>query len=474
MRKKFISVLSLLASDFLCIFLCFFVAFLIRKEILPSIIPELKTRPVYIEGYFRQFYMYLVWVIVFYYEKLYTMRYTFWDEAQKLFKATTISFALVMLTVYMTAQWLKFSRLVILEAWIFSILLLPVFRYGIKSILLKYGFWRKKVIIIGSIDSSTSLIKAIRENKILGFEIVGCLCDDPLDKEKTINGVQILGRIDEIEKWKKTTGFEDIIVTLPDMPREKLIPLMKIWDQISDTIRYIPRTGDLISTGVNIENIGSVLSLAVRKNLFKPWNILVKSVFDFILAFIIFVLLLPFFLIAAAAIKIDSRGPVFFVQERFGKREKRFQCFKFRSMYQDADERLETHLWKNPEAGEEWKKYKKLKANDPRVTRVGRFLRKYSLDELPQLINILKGEMSLVGPRPYILTELKDYSYYKTILSQVKPGITGLWQISGRSLLTFQERLNLDEHYIRNWSLWLDVVILIKTIQAASSGKGAF
>ena len=280
--------------------------------------------------------------------------------------------------------------------------------------------------------------------------------------------------MDDIEKWKEKTGFEDIIITLPNVPRDKFISLLKEWDSLAETIHYIPRTGDLISTGIEIENIGKVLSLSVRKNLHKPWNILIKSIFEFLLGIFLFILSIPFFLLIAAAIKLDSRGSVFFIQQRFGKRGKRIRLIKFRSMFNDADSRLEQHLKAKSQAKKEWLKYKKLKKYDPRVTRMGKFLRKYSLDELPQLFNVLKGDMSLVGPRPYIMEELKEVESVKSILLQVKPGITGLWQISGRCLLPFKERLNLDEHYIRNWAFWLDIVILIKTIKVSALGKGAF
>jgi undecaprenyl-phosphate galactose phosphotransferase len=243
---------------------------------------------------------------------------------------------------------------------------------------------------------------------------------------------------------------------------------------VSDKIRYIPQTSDLVTTGIEIENVGKVLSLVVRKNLHKPWNIFIKTVFEYVLAVSLFILLIPAFLVISAAIRLDSPGPVLFVQKRYGKRGKVIKVVKFRSMHTDADRRLEEYLRKNPGARQEWSQYKKLKTNDPRVTRVGSFLRKYSLDELPQLLNVFKREMSIVGPRPYLQEELEEVKQVKSLLFQVRPGITGLWQTSGRSLVPFGERLNLDEYYIRNWSLWLDIVILIKTVKVAASGLGAF
>jgi Undecaprenyl-phosphate galactose phosphotransferase WbaP len=286
--------------------------------------------------------------------------------------------------------------------------------------------------------------------------------------------VAVLGHYDDIEMWQERTKFEDIIVTFPDTPAEQLIALLKRWDGVGETIRYIPQTGELISTGVEVENIGRVLSLTIRKNLHKPWNILIKSSFEFILSLVLLVLLFPAGLVIAAAVRLDSRGPVFFTQSRYGKRGRLIRIVKFRSMHADADARLEEYLRANGTAREEWVRYRKLRNSDPRVTKVGAFLRRHSLDELPQILNVLAGQMSLIGPRPYLQEELAEVKQSKSVLFQVRPGITGLWQISGRSNVSFADRLLLDEHYIRNWSLWTDVTILIKTAGAIVSGSGAF
>lgn len=170
---------------------------------------------------------------------------------------------------------------------------------------------------------------------------------------------------------------------------------------------------------------------------------------------------------------MDSEGPVFFNSERIGRNGKLFKCYKLRSMYVNADEIFEKYLSQNLQAKEEWKKYQKLKENDPRLTRVGKFIRKYSLDELPQIFNVLKGEMSLVGPRPYLPREkalMKNW--YNDIIS-VLPGMTGYWQVNGRSNVNFTGRMEMDNWYIKNWSIWIDIVLLIKTVKVVLKGKGA-
>lgn len=472
--NKAVTVLALIASDSLAVFLCIFLAYLVRTKLLPLVSPELFRLHVIFQAYLAKFFMFFIWIVVFMYEKLYTKRLTFWEEVRVLVKSTSISFALVMVAVFVTKKYYPFSRAILLFAWILSFAALPGFRYAAKLLLLRLGLWRKKVIIIGSREGTAKVIETIVHNPTMGYVVVGCLTDDRAKIGTSVAGVPVLGHFDEIEVWKSRTGFEDIIVTFPNIPRDRLIGLLKRWENISDTIRYIPQTGDLITTGIEIENIGKILALAVRKNLHKPWNVAVKSVFEFSLALVLFLLLLPFLAAIAAAVKLDSRGPVFFVQERFGKRGRVIRVIKFRSMYTDAEARLTDYLTAHPEAREEWETFKKIKNGDPRTTRVGRFLRRFSLDELPQLLNVLRGEMSLVGPRPYIREELEEVKQVKSLLFQVKPGITGLWQTSGRSLVPFSERLDLDEYYIRNWSLWMDVVILLKTLRTTASGKGAF
>jgi Undecaprenyl-phosphate galactose phosphotransferase WbaP len=474
MQKKLLTAALLVGGDAAALVGCFILGFVIRNSALPLFFAGGRIRQAFLSIYLGKSFMIIVWVVVFLYEGLYTKRYFFWDEVRHLIKSTTIAFSLIMIALFLSHQVILFSRLIIILAWLLSMVFLPLVRLLVRRILFLLGLNTKKVIILGSHETSATLIETIQQNWSLGYKVVGCLTDDRGRIGMSISGVKILGHIDEIEDWKLVTGFDDTIVTLPDIPRDKMISLLKRWDQASDNIHYIPRTGDLITAGVEVENIGKILSLTVRKNLHKPWNVFVKSVFDYVFGAACLLVCLPFFLIIGLAIRLDSRGPVFFRQERFGKRGREIRVFKFRSMYPDADERLERFLAENREAREEWERFKKLRNGDPRVTRVGRFLRKHSLDELPQLINVLRGDMSLVGPRPYIMEELKEAVDVKSFLLQVKPGITGMWQTSGRNLLPFRERLAIDEHYIRNWSFWLDIVVLIKTFKVWLLTEGAF
>jgi len=308
----------------------------------------------------------------------------------------------------------------------------------------------------------------------MGYEVLGFLDDDPAKIGKTYGGVKVLGPISEQENIAKTYGFKDIMVSTPHLPREKLKELLSKCEIISESLWLIPRTGDFITEGVEINPLGEVFVLRIKRNLTKPWNILLKNLFDISLTSIFIILTLPLMLVISIAIKLNSKGPVLFIQKRLGQREKPFNLFKFRSMFINNDNLLSEYLEKNHEAKEEWKEYKKLKDYDPRITKVGRIIRKYSLDEFPQLFNVVQGKMSLVGPRPYLVEELEGKESFKRTVSRVKPGITGLWQTSGRSELSFDKRIAHDEFYIRNWSLWLDMTILMKSIKIWLSGKGAY
>lgn len=199
--------------------------------------------------------------------------------------------------------------------------------------------------------------------------------------------------------------------------------------------------------------------------------LLIKRGLDFLLSLLAIMLLLPVMLAIALIIRWDSPGPVIYAQERFSWRGRVFRCYKFRTMYTGSDQKLAQLLAQDPSARLEWERYRKLRCRDPRVTRVGRFLRRHGLDELPQLFNVLKGEMSLIGPRPYLVEEQPLIGPELTVILQMRPGITGLWQVLGKSELPFQKRVRLEAWYVRHWSLRLDLAIVVRTVRAIVSGR---
>ena len=234
----------------------------------------------------------------------------------------------------------------------------------------------------------------------------------------------------------------------------------------------IPAPGMLPSLWTNATDVGGVVGMQSGTRLLRPVPRSMKRVIDCALTIPLAVLSLPFFLILAAAVKLTSRGPIFYGQQRIGRGRQMFSAWKFRTMHADADQMLEARLAADPELRKEWARDHKLR-NDPRITAVGRVLRRASLDELPQLWNVIRGEMSLVGPRPIVLQEIPKYGEDFGLYLSVPPGLTGLWQVSGRNRTTYEERVNFDSYYVQNWSVWLDIHILARTVRAVLTGDGA-
>ena len=260
------------------------------------------------------------------------------------------------------------------------------------------------------------------------------------------------------------------------MEKEKLQTLL---EGIQPYVRDIIFVPDLI--GVPLYNVEAqtlfneqIMMLSLRNNLARRRNQMFKRFFDIVIGSLLCIPLVPIIFIIAFCIKLDSKGPAFFNAERIGKKGETFTCYKFRSMHLDSQKILEEYLAENPAAKEEWDTYAKLRDYDPRVAKVGKWIRKYSLDELPQILNVIKGDMSLVGPRPYLPREKEDIGEYLSTITLTVPGITGFWQTSGRNDVSFAGRVAMDTWYVRNWSIWLDLMYLFKTAKIVFTGKGAY
>jgi undecaprenyl-phosphate galactose phosphotransferase len=475
MSRKILSFLILAVADLFVIIFSFLLAYELRSAVLPSLIDAFKKVPTYplsksADLYFLAF----TWILIFAYEKLYTKHYPLWDEVRVLVKSATLSSFLVMVVIFITRKERQVSRTAVVLAWLVSIFLFPGVRFLTKRLLFRLGLWKRKVLILGANETGALIQKDISLSTTMGYEAVGVLDDDPKKQGGSWGQMRVLGRISDLPRVVSEYHLKDIIIALPDVPGQGLRRLLKDCEKVGGSIWLVPQSGDLINTGVEIDNLGQILTLHLKNNLEKPWNILLKSLFERALAALALLLLSPLFVVLSVAIKIDSKGPVLFVQKRVGQGQRLFGLYKFRSMHVDNKLRLARYLGSNPGAQQELDQFRKLKNGDPRITRVGKLIRKHSLDELPQLINVLVGQMSVVGPRPYLLEELQDKEAFMNHVSRVKPGITGLWQISGRSELTFEERIALDEHYVRNWSLWLDIIILVRTFKVLFSSKGAY
>ncbi len=370
----------------------------------------------------------------------------------------------------------RVSRTVLVVMGIISFPILPVVRINAKKLLIFMGLLKSKVLILGAGKTGELIFNALKRDKNLGLNVVGFLDDDPKKIGKKIGGIKIHAGVDKAQKYIGRCGIENIVIAMPGCEKKKFISLINNLQHKARNILLIPDLFGITVLGTNLQHFfqEQVIGLEVKNNLAQPANILIKKLFDLIVSCALLIVLSIPMIIIAILIKINSKGPAIFSQERRGKNDKPFRCYKFRTMYNDAETRLNTLLETSEEARDEWIHHWKLK-NDPRITKIGRFLRQTSLDELPQIFNVLRGNMSLVGPRPVTKREITEYyREHAGLCFGVPPGITGLWQVSGRSNTGYEYRIALDSWYVRNWNLWLDIVILLKTMKAVIRSEGAW
>ena len=407
-------------------------------------------------------------------EHPYNRRSPFYKIIEKIFQATMYATVAIIIELYVGRLAASTSRLFVGLLWIFSFLYVTSFRYFFKKVLEKYNVLQIPVLIIGAGKTAEILVRGISKDAGLGYKIVGFL-EDELVESEALQKYPVLGKFADAEKIIKATGVQRVLVAAPGMEQEKLVSLIYKVQPLVKSMAIIPNLIGIPMGGIEVESLFNerLMLLRVRNNLARPFNRYLKTVFDYVLTFVGTIVISPILLAIAIWIYVDSPGNVIFKHTRIGKDGKLFPCYKFRSMCVDAKEKLAELLANDEEARTEWERDFKLK-NDPRITKSGAFLRKTSLDELPQIFNVLRGEMSLVGPRPIIQEELERYGEHAADYLMVKPGITGMWQVSGRSDIDYSERVALDSWYVRNWSVWLDIMLLWRTYKVVASKKGAY
>ena len=365
----------------------------------------------------------------------------------------------------------RWSRGMLLVVAAYALLAVPLMEALVREVLVRIRAWGEPVIILGAGRTGALVTRALRENPGLGLVPVALLDDDRAKQGKLVEGVPVVGPLEATARWAKCVRVA--IVAMPGAGRARLGQLVR--DLQFPRVILVPDLFGLETLWVQAKDLGGVLGLEIRKNLLIARNRVLKYVLDYVLAVPLFFASLPLIAVFALWIKRVSPGPAFFAQEREGAGGKTIRVWKLRTMYPDAELRLERYLDENPNARAEWERYFKLK-EDPRILPgVGRFLRKTSLDELPQLWNVLRGEMSLVGPRPFPRYHLEAFpSEFRELRRRVRPGMTGLWQVTVRSEGDLKVQEALDTYYIRNWSIWLDLYILARTLWVVLFGKGAY
>jgi len=403
----------------------------------------------------------------------YFYRKTFWFELKEILR-TLVIFAIIEIAIIAFAKW-YFSRYLWALTWAFVLILVPLARVTTKAVLNKMGLWQRPTIIIGSGRNALEAYKAITDETNMGLRVIGFISEKPCNlPDDRLEGLPV---IHSDTKWLESgidKRMQFIVAVENDQGdirnswlREFMIKGYR-YVSVIPTLRGMP----LDSTDMSFIFSHEVMIFRVHHNLAKLSSQITKRLFDIAASLACIILLSPALIYISRKVKKDG-GPAIYGHERIGKGGVPFKCLKFRSMAINSKELLEDLLAKDPEAKIEWDQTFKLK-NDPRVTKIGALLRRTSLDELPQLFNVLKGEMSLVGPRPVIHAELERYQEQIDYYLLSKPGMTGLWQVSGRSDVDYETRVYFDVWYVKNWSMWNDIAILFKTIGVVLKKDGAY
>jgi len=438
--KEFYSRLLLLTIDFLTIVLAITLAYLFRNSFETELF--LIKHAFSLSSYLTFYPFYFIPLLIMFYEGIYTHRFDFWHESRLLTKSLFLSLIIILAYLALSKSIQEHSRSVIVLSFIFMSILLPFTKNVSKKLLYRFKLWQCNAIVYGN--------DPFFEEEIFGNAYLGYVKTDST-QAKT---VFIHSREQEAHALQKRIREE-----IANSHEVIFVPLVTTYDLTHSEIY------ELSNTRTNL--------IVLKNRLKSNYRLLFKKASDSLLFILVFPLLLPLLgLISYKIRKSDPNGSILFKQERMGKNDQIFVCYKFRTMLDNSDELLEQYLLENPKEIDNYAKYHKYE-KDPRITRIGHFLRRTSLDELPQIFNVLKGEMSFIGPRPYMLNEKEKIADNLSTILTVKPGITGLWQVSGRSDVDFYERVELDVWYIQNWNLWMDLTILIKTIKTVLVREGA-
>lgn len=481
MKKLFRSLSEILifCVDILTLMTAFFLAYFVRKDIFPIFFSPPNPQPH--TFYFKYYYLIFLYVFILIYQKTYFSRFDLWNDLKAIIKSAlmwiVLSFSFLAIFKFTSEA----SRSILILMGLISIFLIILNRFFLKLILYKIGVWRLEgAMLVDSLKSYKSLenlVHQINKSWYTGFHIntivfymQSKINIKKLNTKRKFYNIKNLTENNLINIIKKNQIDELFAYNIFDKNLEKMLKLHV--EQIVE-IKYIPSFQNIKVLNIKHQNIGHVFTLLFRNNLASPFNLLLKKFFDFIVALITIILLSPLFIIIALLVKLSSKGPLLYKAKRVGKKHKTIYIYKFRTMYADAETRLKELLQSNPKLKKEFEQTFKLK-NDPRITPLGKFFRKYSLDEIPQLFNVLKFDLSLVGPRPIVKNEIRKYGEHFNEVIVVAPGITGLWQVSGRNDTSYNQRIQFDIFYIRNWSLWLDIKILFMTIPTVIKGSGAY
>jgi exopolysaccharide biosynthesis polyprenyl glycosylphosphotransferase len=463
---------ALLAFDGLALTAAFALAYLVRfKAGLPLLLTPSHDLAFYSSV---AFWAIPAWLGLFAVYRLYDRRRLFVGvhEYGRIFNACTAGLIAVMAISFLDVT-LSISRGWLLLTWCLSIGLVCLARFGVRRLvrqLRRRGWFLVPTVIVGANEEGKALAEQFLADAGGGTRVVGFVDTALPTGTDVIGGRQVLGSLADIQGLVGRWGVRELVIAPTALARHELLELYQLLGH-HDSVRLRLSSGlfEVLTTGVEVQESGGVPLMTPQRVRITGADALLKSTLDYAIAATALLLLAPLLLILGLLVKLDSRGPILYRRRVLGRAGKPFDAFKFRTMIVDAERRRAATLIRFPD-----RRRPANQRTDPRVTRFGRFLRRTSLDELPQLLNVLRGQMSLVGPRMIAPDEAAQYGKWQLNLVTVKPGITGPWQVRGRSDLAYDERVRLSMHYIRNYSLWLDLEILLRTVGVVLKGKGAY
>lgn len=407
----------------------------------------------------------------------YIRRIPVWDELYEVVRVLSF-LALLNIILVILINGNLFSALRWAITWAYALLAITGSRFFLKKIFFQLGIWDRPVLIIGTGINAQKAYQVISRDKLLGYHILAFIDPDASSPPSSLvignQSLRVVSFSPKLVEEIKHLGGE-IFVALEDAQQERMKVLVKRLRCLNERLHVITPLWGLPLAGMAVSSLFSneLSFMSLKNNLGLRHMRTLKRMFDLVCASLLLILLSPVFLVLVILVKVTSPGPIFYGHERVGRNGRLFKCYKFRTMVVNSSHVLEKLLATDSAAREEWLRDFKLK-NDPRITKIGRFLRDYSLDELPQLWSVMIGDMSLVGPRPIVKEELERYCDDIDYYLEVRPGITGVWQVSGRNDVDYDQRVMYDVWYVKNWMLWYDVVILLKTFGAVLGKKGAY
>ncbi len=416
----------------------------------------------------------ITYLVFFWTDRVYSARGLPWLDQMGRIVSASIKMPFVLWTAIFITGPTVYSRLLIGFAGVMVVLLLGAARavkHLIEAQLRRRGVGVSRLLIVGAGELGRAVMRTVFARPDLGYHCVGFVDDDPERNHTDIGRFLALGSLDALPGLlkRKSEPIDEVLITLPWSAQPRIVEIVRLCQKLGVRVRVVPSILQINFNQFDVADFGGIPVLGIGGRTISPVNRLLKLGFDIVVGGFASLLTLPLITLAALAIRLESPGPAIFRQLRAGKDGQPFRIYKLRSMRLGA-ERERADLEALNEADGPMFKIK----DDPRMTRVGRVLRKFSLDELPQFWNVLRGEMSVIGPRPALMSEVDTYSDWHRERLRVKPGISGLWQISGRSELKFEEMVLLDQYYIENWSLAQDVMIALKTVPYLLTSRGAY